>query len=66
MLRARKLAEVALDLAQWVAALMAAQGPTRNPDQSPREALRLTRVLQVDLERRVRAERLATQGQTRN
>jgi len=41
-------------------ALVAAQGLTRKPDQSPREALRLTRVLQVDLESRVRAERLAT------
>lgn len=47
-------------------ALVAAQGLTRKPDQSPREALRLTRVLQVDLESRVRAERLAPQGQMRN
>ena len=41
-------------------ALVAAQGLTRRPDQSPREALRIARVLQVDLESRVRLERLAT------
>jgi hypothetical protein len=41
-------------------ALVAAQGLTRQPGQSPREALRVARVLQVDLESRVRMERLST------
>jgi hypothetical protein len=41
-------------------ALVAAQGLTRKPEQSPRAALRVARVLQVDLESRVRLERLAT------
>jgi hypothetical protein len=41
-------------------ALVAAQGLTRQPGQAPREALRVARVLQVELESRVRSERLAT------
>jgi hypothetical protein len=41
-------------------ALVAAQGLTRTPGQTPREALRLARVLQVQLESRVRSERIAT------
>jgi hypothetical protein len=41
-------------------ALVAAQGLTRKPDQSPRMALRVARALQVDLESRVRMERLTT------
>jgi len=41
-------------------AMVSAQGLTRRPDQSPREALRVARVLQVSLESRVRLERLAT------
>jgi len=41
-------------------ALVTAQGLTRQPGQSPREALRIARVLQVDLASRVRQERLAT------
>jgi hypothetical protein len=41
-------------------ALVAAQGLTRQPGQAPREALRVACVLQVELESRVRSERLAT------
>jgi hypothetical protein len=41
-------------------AMVSAQGLTRKPDQSPREALRVARVVQVSLESRVRLERLAT------
>jgi hypothetical protein len=41
-------------------AFVAAQRLTRQPDQAPREALRVALVLQVDLESRVRMERLAT------
>ena len=41
-------------------ALVTAQGLTRQPSQSPREALRVARMLQVDLESRVRMERLST------
>ncbi len=41
-------------------AMVSAQGLTRRPDQSPREALRVARVVQVALESRVRLERLAT------
>jgi hypothetical protein len=41
-------------------ALVAAQGLTRQPDQAHREALRVACVLQVELESRVRSERLAT------
>jgi hypothetical protein len=41
-------------------AFVAAQGLTRKPDQAAREALRLALVLQIDLESRVRMERLAT------
>jgi hypothetical protein len=41
-------------------AIVAAQGLTRQPGQSPREALRVARMLQVDLESRVRLERLST------
>ena len=41
-------------------ALVAAQGLTRRPEQSPRMALRVARALQVDLESRVRMERLTT------
>jgi hypothetical protein len=41
-------------------ALVAAQGLTRQPDQSPRRMLRVARLLQVDVESRVRMERITT------
>ncbi len=41
-------------------ALVAAQRLTRSPDQSPRQAVRVTRALQVVLESRVRRELLVT------
>jgi hypothetical protein len=41
-------------------AFVSAQRLTRKPDQAARQALRLALVLQIDLESRVRMERLAT------